>query len=162
MICENLPILLCSTVGSKSVFTHYTVTQLNSVMIPQPQFSSLSLCSYGILSLKALLSSYLWTYPWRRTGQPTQVFLPGEPHGQRSLAGHSPWGHRVRHNWSDLSHRHGHILSSLFTLQIFIKNQLYFRHYLNFIRYNPPLRHRCKEQTFRLSGRRRVWDDLRE
>ena len=23
---------------------------------------------------------------------PTPVFLPGEPHGQRSLAGHSPWG----------------------------------------------------------------------
>ena len=24
--------------------------------------------------------------------QPTPVFLPGESHGQRSLAGHSPWG----------------------------------------------------------------------
>ena len=27
--------------------------------------------------------------------QPTLVFLPGEPHGQRSLVGYSPWGHRV-------------------------------------------------------------------
>ena len=26
------------------------------------------------------------------------LFLPGESHGQRSLAGYSPWGHRVRHN----------------------------------------------------------------
>ena len=28
------------------------------------------------------------------------VFLPGEPHGQRSLAGYgySPWDHRARHN----------------------------------------------------------------
>ena len=26
--------------------------------------------------------------------QPTLVFLPGESHGQRSLAGYSPWGHR--------------------------------------------------------------------
>ena len=25
---------------------------------------------------------------------PTPVFLPGESHGQRSLAGSSPWGHR--------------------------------------------------------------------
>ena len=25
----------------------------------------------------------------------TPVFLPGEFHGQRSLAGYSPWGHRV-------------------------------------------------------------------
>ena len=24
----------------------------------------------------------------------TPVFLPGEPHGQRSLAGYSPWGHK--------------------------------------------------------------------
>ena len=30
--------------------------------------------------------------PWRRTGQPTPVFLPGESHGQSSLAGNSPWG----------------------------------------------------------------------
>ena len=29
--------------------------------------------------------------PWRRTGQPTPVLLPGESHGQRSLAGYSPW-----------------------------------------------------------------------
>ena len=30
--------------------------------------------------------------PWRRTWQPTPVFLPGESHGQRSLAGYCPWG----------------------------------------------------------------------
>ena len=30
--------------------------------------------------------------PWRRKWQPTPVFLPGIPHGQRSLAGYSPWG----------------------------------------------------------------------
>ena len=29
---------------------------------------------------------------WRRKWQPTPVFLPGESHGQRSLAGYSPWG----------------------------------------------------------------------
>ena len=31
---------------------------------------------------------------WRRTWQPTLVFLPGESHGQRSLEGYSSWGHR--------------------------------------------------------------------
>ena len=30
--------------------------------------------------------------PWRRKGQPTPVFLPGEFHGQRSLVGYSSWG----------------------------------------------------------------------
>ena len=29
---------------------------------------------------------------WRRKWQATPVFLPGKPHGQRSLAGYSPWG----------------------------------------------------------------------
>ena len=33
--------------------------------------------------------------PLRREWQPTPVFLPGEFHGQRSLAGYSPWGHEV-------------------------------------------------------------------
>ena len=37
--------------------------------------------------------------PWRRKWQLTPVFLPGQHHGQRSLAGYSPWGHkRVRYN----------------------------------------------------------------
>ena len=30
--------------------------------------------------------------PWRREWQLTPLFLPGEFHGQRSLAGHCPWG----------------------------------------------------------------------
>ena len=32
--------------------------------------------------------------PWRRKWQPTPVFFPGEPHGQRSLVGYSPWGRK--------------------------------------------------------------------
>ena len=32
--------------------------------------------------------------PWRKAWQPTPVFLPGESHGQRSLAGYSPWSHK--------------------------------------------------------------------
>ena len=31
--------------------------------------------------------------PWRRKRQPTPVFLPEKFHGQRSLAGYSPWGY---------------------------------------------------------------------
>ena len=32
--------------------------------------------------------------PGGRNGNPTPVFLPGESHGQRSLEGYSPWGHK--------------------------------------------------------------------
>ena len=39
-------------------------------------------------------------FPWRRAWQPTPVFLPGESHGQRSLAGYieSIGLLRVRHD----------------------------------------------------------------
>ena len=37
--------------------------------------------------------------PWSRKQQRTPVFLPGKFHGQRSLAGYIPWGHKkVRHD----------------------------------------------------------------
>ena len=35
-----------------------------------------------------------WEDPWRRKWQLTSVFLFGESHGQRSLAGSSPSGHK--------------------------------------------------------------------
>ena len=35
-----------------------------------------------------------WEDPLEREGQPTPVLLPGEFHGQRSLVGYSPWGHK--------------------------------------------------------------------
>ena len=49
--------------------------------------------------------------PWRRAWLPTPVFLPGKSHGQRSLVGYSPWGHRIRHNWmtSTFTFQHYHI-----------------------------------------------------
>ena len=37
--------------------------------------------------------------PWRRAWKPTPVFLPGKPHGQRSLAGYSPWGCKESRTW---------------------------------------------------------------
>jgi len=35
-----------------------------------------------------------WEDPWRRERLTTPVFCPGEFHGQRSLAGYSPWGRK--------------------------------------------------------------------
>ena len=32
--------------------------------------------------------------PWRRKWQPTPVFCLEKSHGQRSLVGYSPWGHK--------------------------------------------------------------------
>ena len=38
--------------------------------------------------------SLCWEDPLEEGMQPTPVFLPGESHGQRSLAGYGPWGHK--------------------------------------------------------------------
>ena len=44
--------------------------------------------------LPALQETRIRKVPWRMEWLPTPVFLPGESHGQRSLAGYSPWGHK--------------------------------------------------------------------
>ena len=49
-------------------------------------------------------NAWVGKIPWRREWQPTPVFLPGEFHGQRSLAGYSPWGCRVRNDWATNTH----------------------------------------------------------
>ena len=47
------------------------------------------------------VQSLVWQIRWRRERQPTPVFLPGEPHGQRSLRGYSPGAHTSRTLLSD-------------------------------------------------------------
>ena len=56
-------------------------------------------------------SPYVFTFkkynimlPRRRKWQPTPVFLPGEIHGQRNLAGYSPWGCRESDTTEQLTH----------------------------------------------------------
>ena len=43
---------------------------------------------------KMLFQSLGQEDPLEKGMQPTPIFLPGEFHRQRSLAGYSPWGHR--------------------------------------------------------------------
>ena len=50
--------------------------------------------------------SWVGKIPWRRAWQPTPVFLAGESPGWRSLAGYSPQGCRVKHDWSGLACTH--------------------------------------------------------
>ena len=45
---------------------------------------------------------------WRRLWQPTPIFLPGESHGQRSLAGYSPQGHKESDMTEVTEHAHTH------------------------------------------------------
>jgi len=52
---------------------------------------------------------------WRRKRQPTPVILPGEFHGQRSLAGYSPWGCKSQ-AW--LSNYHSSLTTSLLSRKV--------------------------------------------
>ena len=42
---------------------------------------------------------------WRREWFPTPVLLPGDSHGQRSLVGYSPQGHRESDTTEQLTHK---------------------------------------------------------
>ena len=49
---------------------------------------------------EAWFDPWVGKIPWRRKWLSIPVFLPGKSHGQRNLAGYSPWGHRVGHDWA--------------------------------------------------------------
>ena len=54
-------------------------------------------------------SSWVGKIPWRREWLPTPVSLPGEFHGQRSLASYSPWDRKeFGHEWGTNTHTHTH------------------------------------------------------
>ena len=60
-------------------------------------------CGSVVKNVLGMQETWVWFVGqedlWKRKWQPIPVFLPGNSHGQRSLAGHSPWGHkRVKHN----------------------------------------------------------------
>ena len=69
-----------------------------SVLLGKYQRWLYSLVAQAVKNLPATQET--WFNPWvrkipcSRKWQPTPVFLPGESHGQRSLAGYSPWGHK--------------------------------------------------------------------
>ena len=47
-----------------------------------------------VKNLPAVQETGVRKIPWRRQWLPAPVFLHGESHGQRNLAGYSPWGHK--------------------------------------------------------------------
>ena len=76
--------------------------------------------------------------PWRRKWQPTPVFLPEKFHGQRSLAGYSPWGHKD----SDTTEC-AHTLKTMVSTSEVLEKELLilFIHWI--------LNHRCHELALR-------------
>lgn len=73
---------------------------LNTLVCPEA-----SLVAQMVMGLTAKqetqLQSRAGKIPWRRARLPTPVRLPGQSHGQRSLAGYSPWHHKSRMRLSE-------------------------------------------------------------
>ena len=67
-----------------------------------------SLVAQTVKNLPAMWEFQVWSLgqedPWRREWQPTPVFLPGEFHRQRSLAGYSPQSRKESHDWVTNTH----------------------------------------------------------
>ena len=64
--------------------------------------------------MRCEFDSWVGKILWRRRWQPTPVFLPGEFHGQRRLAGYSPWGHKEL-GMTEHTHTHSHYCLGLST-----------------------------------------------
>ena len=56
--------------------------------------------------------------PLEKEMTPTPVLLPGESHGQRSLAGYSPRGHKESDMTEQL--KHFHIIQVIWALPVFL------------------------------------------
>ena len=57
-----------------------------------------------VKNLPAMQEMRVWSLDWEdpleKEMTTHSMGSPGESHGQRSLAGYSPWGCRVRHDWA--------------------------------------------------------------
>ena len=96
----------------QTCMTHGRFLKEEHYMNPLSQLLCMYTCFPGGSAVKNLpamqemcFDPWIGKIPWRRKWQPTPVFLPGTSHGQRSLVGYSPWGHKesditeVTQNW---------------------------------------------------------------
>jgi len=64
--------------------------------------ASLTMVALTVENLPAMREAWVrslgWEYPLEKGMATHFSIFPGESHGQRSLAGCSPWGHKVGHH----------------------------------------------------------------
>ena len=76
-----------------------SLTQRSSNIRQKLTFCWASLIAQLVENLSAMQKTWVrflsWEDPLEKEMATHSVFLPGEFHGQRSLAGYSPWGRKV-------------------------------------------------------------------
>ena len=100
---------------------HWSILGLGCALVSAVQQSGSAICTHRafqvarmVKNLPALRETWVRKIPWRRAWLSTPLFLPGESHGQRSLVGCSPWGHRESDTAEWLTHTRPHFLRLLF------------------------------------------------
>ena len=90
--------------------------------------SWLSSKEFAFQCRKCVFNPRVRKIPWWKKWQPTPVFLPGKSHGQWSLVGYSPWGHKGSDTTKDLHTWHSRQWL-LFTIHTYYS---FFHFYLSF------------------------------
>ena len=73
----------------KRYLTDYLSTNMYIYGLPRWRNSKDSACQCGS-GRRCDFDPWVGKIPWRKTGQCTPAFLPGESHGQKSLASYGP------------------------------------------------------------------------
>ena len=94
-ICLNLLVSLACPCSSLFLKCFYGIPNVKNMSFPGGSAAKNPSVNTGGHSF----DPWVRTIPWRK---PTPVFLPGKFHGQRSLAGYSPW---VAKSWTQLSNQ---------------------------------------------------------
>ena len=118
-----IPLQVLEAVRIKSCLTHlfpFFLSIPTSVMSADSAVKILLAMQKG---RRLRFDPWVGKIPWRRKWQPTPVFLLGKFHGQRSLAGYSPWGCKESDTTEQL-----HSLHSLFFRPIKLETHLQLQH----------------------------------
>ena len=110
-----MPIQTYSISWYSPLNTHAQDTELWWSNIPRAQMALMvkNLSANARRCKRWRFNPWVGKIPWRRARQPTPVFLPGESHGQRSLAGYSPWSHKESDTTERLSTPRAQIWQSM-------------------------------------------------
>ena len=88
MVSVHCNIYLFTIYGDYNIYFpliyQYSELQASQVVLVEKNLPANTRCKRGVFH------PHVEKIPWRRACQPTPVFLPGEFHEQRSLAGYSP------------------------------------------------------------------------
>ena len=89
-------LILCEETDAERYLVTYSISQ----GFPSGSDGKESICNTGDVGFDI----WVGKIPWSRKWQPTPVLLPRESHGQRSLVGFSPWGHKESDTTEQLTH----------------------------------------------------------